>query len=239
MSGIYAWIPGISPYLITLTLTLLVYIFACYFHQLNKKAMWSYPIIISVVLLVSILTLTGTPYKAYFEGARYIHFLLGPATVALAIPLYAQLPNLRKMWLPIIGSILLGGIVAILSVVFLGRWVGLTHETLMSMVPKSATTPIAMALAEQLGGSGSLAAAMVLLTGTFGALAARPMFKLLRLDEDHGAGLAMGTASHGFATAKALQESMERGAYAGLAMGVNGALTAWIAAPLLHWIGVV
>ncbi|MCB6185356.1 LrgB family protein [Leeia sp. TBRC 13508] len=238
-SGIYQWIPNLSPYLISTTITLIVYVFAMQFHLKMNRVMWSYPIIISVAVLVTILSVTQTKYEDYFEGTKYLSFLLGPATVALAMPLYAQITHLKKYWLPVIGSIFAGSVVAILSVVYLGQWLGLSRETLMSMVPKSSTTPIAMALAEQLGGSGSLAAAMVLLTGTFGALAARPFFKSLGLDEDQGTGLAMGTASHGFATAKALQENLERGAYAGLAMGVNGALTAWLTGPILHWIGLI
>jgi predicted murein hydrolase (TIGR00659 family) len=183
--------------------------------------------------------LTGTPYTTYFEGAQFVHFLLGPATVALAVPLYAHFGKLRRMALPVLAALLAGSATAAGSAMLLAWALGGTPATLMSLAPKSVTTPIAMGIAEKIGGLPSLTAVLVILTGILGASLGRYVLDLLRI-RDHGVrGFAVGVAAHGIGTARAFQVSEEAGAFAGLAMGLNGLATALLLPLVLHWLGLI
>ncbi len=193
------------------------------------------PVLVSITLVVLLLLATGTDYDTYFEGGQYVHFLLGPATVLLAVPLYAQIHRLRRQWLPLSIALLAGSVTAIASTVVLGLGLGLGPSTLMSLMPKSATTPIAMGVAEKLGGEAALAAVFVMLSGITGAVAGIPLLRLLGERDPAVKGFAMGVTAHGIATARAFQHSNQAGAYAGLGMGLNGALTALLV-PLFAWL---
>ncbi|MFV9506230.1 MAG: LrgB family protein [Oscillochloridaceae bacterium umkhey_bin13] len=195
------------------------------------------PVLIAIIVLVTVLLITETPYQAYFDGAQFVHFLLGPATVALAVPLYHASAKLQRVLLPGIGALVLGATVGILSGVLIGRAVGLGDETLRSLAPRSITSPIAMGVADAVGGLPSLTAVLVILTGMTGALLAREALDLLRLRDQSVRGFAIGLASHGLGTARALQLNPEAGAFAGLAMGLNGAMTALLVPPLLRLLG--
>jgi putative effector of murein hydrolase len=159
--------------------------------------------------------------------------LLGPATVALALPLYRQLPKLRRAALPLAGGLIAGSLTAILSATAIAMLFGAPRVTVISLAPKSATTPIAMAIAERLGGLPSLTAVLVICTGVFGAVSARTILNVLRIEEPEVRGFALGVASHGIGTARAFQVSDEMGAFAGLGMGLNGLFTAFVVPVLL------
>jgi len=219
-----------------LTLTLLAYLLALWlFRRCNQHPLTN-PVLVAVALLVTFLSLTGTSYEHYFAGAQFVHFLLGPATVALAIPLYAQLKRLRRLWLPVGIGLLAGSVTGIASAVLLGRWLGASLPTQLSLAPKSVTTPIAMGIAESIGGIPSLTAAIVILTGIWGAMIARHLFDALRVRDPAIRGFATGVAAHGVGTARAFQDSEESGAFSAQAMGLNGALTALITPWLLAWL---
>jgi predicted murein hydrolase (TIGR00659 family) len=194
------------------------------------------PVLLSVVALVGLLLLTDTPYATYFDGAQFVHFLLGPATVALAVPLYHAERKLRRVLLPGLTALVAGAAVGVVAGVLIGRAVGLGDAALRSLAPRSITSPIAMGIAEQIGGLPSLTAVLVILTGMTGAICAKEVLDLCRFREPSVRGFAIGLASHGLGTARALQIDLETGAFAGLAMGLNGAMTAllvpWLLGPL-------
>ncbi|HEX9370716.1 MAG TPA: LrgB family protein [Roseiflexaceae bacterium] len=196
------------------------------------------PVLLTVIALVLVLLATDTPYAIYFAGAQFVHFLLGPATVALALPLYRAAPTLRRQLVPLLGGLLAGTATSVLSVVALGRLLGLDSLPLRSLTPKSVTTPIAMGIAEQIGGLPSLTAVFVILTGILGATFARELLDLARVRVPSVRGFAMGMAAHGIGTARALQLHAESGAFAGLAIGLHGALASLLIPLLARLLGV-
>ena len=235
------WVYLAASPLLGLTFTLLAYQGAMLINKRCKASPLANPVLLAVAVLVITLWATGTAYRTYFEGAQFVHFLLGPATVALAIPLYAQLGRLRRMALPLLIALLAGSLTAACSAVLIGYLLGASEATLLSLAPKSVTTPIAMGIAERLGGLPSLTAVLVILTGILGAVGAQGLYAVLRIKDPAIRGFAMGTASHGIGTARAFQVSEQTGAFAALAMGLNGLATAlllpWLVPPLLRWLG--
>ena len=229
------WVYLSATPLLFLTLTLVVYQGAFWIYRRADFHPLLNPVAISVAVLVALLKLTGTPYETYFGGAQFVHFLLGPATVALAVPLYAQLGKLRRALWPIAGALLAGAVTALVSAVGIAWALGASDLTLLSIAPKSVTTPIAMGVVERLGGLPSLTAVLVVSTGIIGAVGAKYVLDALRIT-DHGVrGFALGTAAHGIGTARAFQESEEAGAFSGLAMGLCGLVTA-VLFPLGVWL---
>ncbi|MGB7286924.1 MAG: LrgB family protein [Salaquimonas sp.] len=190
------------------------------------------PVMIAVVLIVSVLIFTGTSYDQYFEGAQFVHFLLGPATVALAIPLYRQFDKVKNSALAVSVSLLSGSLTASLSAIGIAWGLGAGDLSTISIAPKSVTAPIAMGITEQLGGLPSLTAVLVILTGILGAMIGPYILTLLGINNWEARGLALGTASHGIGTARALQVNEVAGAFSSLAMGLNALATA-ILLPLL------
>ena len=227
------WVYLAASPLLGLTITLLAYLIAQALYAKSRFNPLVNPVLIAVALLVMLLELTGTPYATYFEGAQFVHFLLGPATVALALPLYRQWPKLRRAAWPLIGGLVAGSLTAIASAVGVAALFGASHQTIASLAPKSVTTPIAMAVAAEIGGIPSLTAVLVITTGVFGAVFARSILNLLRVTEPEVRGFALGVASHGIGTARAFQVSEEMGAFAGLGMGLNGVFTAFVVPVLL------
>ena len=227
------WVYLAASPLLGLTITLLAYLIAQALYAKSRFNPLVNPVLIAVALLVTLLEITGTPYATYFEGAQFVHFLLGPATVALALPLYRQWPKLRRAAWPLIGGLVAGSLTAILSAVGVAALCGASHQTIASLAPKSATTPIAMAVAAGIGGIPSLTAVLVITTGVFGAVFARSILNLLRVSQPEVRGFALGVASHGIGTARAFQVSEEMGAFAGLGMGLNGVFTAFVVPVLL------
>jgi len=230
------WVYLASSPLLWLTLTLVVYQFAMWLHRRLDLNPLANPVLIGVGILVGILQLTDTSYQTYFDGAKFVHFLLGPATVALAVPLYAQLARLKSLLLPLLGALILGSLCAVVSAVVIGGIFGASEATLLSLAPKSVTTPIAMGVAERIGGIPSLAVVFVLTTGVIGAIGARWLFKQMG-EHDHAIqGFAIGIAAHGIGTARALQISEQAGAFSALAMGLNGMLTATLLPVMVPWL---
>jgi predicted murein hydrolase (TIGR00659 family) len=226
---------GTTP-LLGLTVTLLAYLVAFRLYQRTAFNVLANPVLVSVLLLVALLVATGTPYKTYFEGAQFVHFLLGPATVALAVPLFDQRGKLKRLAVPLALGLAAGVVTAIVSAIGIASLLGASRETLLSLAPKSVTTPIAMGIAEKIGGLPSLTAVLVILTGMTGAIVARPLLDLLRIDTHPVRGFALGVAAHGIGTARAFQVSEEMGAFAGLAMGLTALITAVVAPWLAPWL---
>ena len=231
------WVYLAATPLLGLALTLLAYQLAFTVYQRSGCKPAVNPVAIAVALIVSVLIATGTPYRTYFEGAQFVHFLLGPATVALAIPLHAQWPRLKAMAGPLIVALVVGSLTAALSAWGIGAVLGASRESLMSLAPKSVTTPIAMGVAERIGGLPSLTAVLVISTGIIGAVFGRSLYQRLHVIQDHAVrGFAIGIASHGIGTARAFQVSEQAGAFAALAMGLNGLLTAVSLPWIMPWV---
>ncbi len=220
-----------SP-LLHLTATLAAYQLAYRIYRATNNNPLANPVAIAIVVLIAFLKLTGTPYETYFEGAKFVHFLLGPATVALAIPLYHQLPKLRSQWLPTLVAIVVGVMTAGGSAMVLAQFLGASPETVLSLAPKSTTAPVAMAISESIGGLASLTAVLVILTGILGAVFGTRLLDCLGIEDETVRGVAMGVTSHGIGTARAFQISGEMGAFSGLAM----ALSAGAASVLVPWL---
>jgi len=226
------WVYLSATPLIGLTLTLAAYQLAFWIYRRSGERAWANPVLIAIVIITVFLMATDTPYPRYFEGAQFVHFLLGPATIALAVPLYAHWPRLKRMAFPLIVALLAGSLTAALSAVGIAKLLGATPGTVFSLAPKSVTTPIAMGVAEQIGGIPSLTAVLVILTGIIGAIGFPTLFRLLRIRDHAAQGFAVGLAAHGLGTARAFLISEEMGAFSALAMGLNGLLTA-VLLPLL------
>lgn len=220
------WVYLSASPLLHLTMTLIAYQLSLFLYRRGKLSPLLNPVMLSIILIVVILLVTGTSYQTYFDGAQFVHFLLGPATVALAIPLYRQFERVRRSAPAILASICMGSITAVASAVGIAWLLGGSEQALVSLAPKSVTAPVAMGITEQLGGLPSLTAVLVISTGILGAVLGPYVLRLFRVRDMAAQGLAMGTASHGIGTARALQVSEVAGAFAGLAMGLNAIATA-------------
>ncbi len=226
------WVYLSASPLLHLTLTLAAFQAASWVYQKGGMNPLLNPVLLAVVAIVAALLVTGTGYGAYFDGAQFVHFLLGPATVALAIPLYRQFDRVRRDAFALLASIIAGSLTAAASAVGIGWLLGASADSLISLAPKSVTAPVAMGIAEQLGGLPSLTAVLVILTGILGAMIGPGLLTLMGVRDWAARGLAIGTASHGIGTARALQVNELAGAFSGLAMGLNALATA-ILLPLL------
>ncbi len=227
MSGVaQLWVYLQTTPLLGLAATLLAWEAATFLSERARGHVLANPMLICIALLVALLLLTGTPYRAYFEGGQYVQFLLGPATVALAVPMHANLSRIRRAAPAILPALLAGSLVASLSAMLIARGLGASRVVVLSLAPKSVTTPIAMGVAEQIGGSASLAAVFVLLTGLVAVMIGPAIMRLLSVADWRAQGLAAGTAGHGLATARMLLVNETAGAFGGVAIGLNGVLTA-------------
>ncbi len=226
------WVYLSATPLFGLTATIVTYVLAQAFYLRMGQAPWANPVLWTVLALAAVLTLSRTPYPTYFSGAQFIHFLLGPAVVALAWPLWQRRDELRHRALAVLLAALAGGTATVSSAVGLGWALGLPEPVLRSLAPKSVTAPVAMGIAEQLGGIPALAAVFAVLTGLVGAVSAKYLFDRLRITEPTVRGYALGTTSHGIGAARALQVHPDAGAYAALALGVQ-ALLASLLLPVL------
>ena len=220
------WVYLASTPLFGLTATLAVYVAAQAAYERLGRAPWANPVLWSVVAIAGVLLATRTPYPTYFAGAQFVHVLLGPAVVALAWPLWLRRAEIRRRGVAIGIAALVGGLVAGGSAVGLGWLVGLPDDVLRSLAPKSVTAPVAMGIAERVGGVPALAAVFAVLTGIVGALSAKYLFDALRIASWPIRGFALGTASHGIGAARAIQVDADAGAYAGMALGLQVVLAA-------------
>jgi len=224
------WVYLSATPLFGLTATLVVYLLAQATYVRLGNAPWANPVMWSVLVIAGGLIATGVDYPTYFAGAQFIHFLLGPAVVALAWPLWLRRVELRERFGRVLLAALLGGAAASGSAMLLGWLVGLPHEVVISLAPKSVTAPVAMGIAEKIGGIPALSAVFAVLTGMVGALSGKYLFDALRIGTDAAGfaarGFALGTSAHGIGAARALQVDPDAGAYAGLALGLQVVLAA-------------
>ncbi|MGN1217269.1 LrgB family protein [Bacteroides sp.] len=206
---------------------------------LQKKTGWVLlnPILLAVAMLICFLKVSGVSYEKYQDAGSLVEFWLRPAVVALGVPLYLQLRMIKKQLLPIILSQLAGCVVGLISVTVVAKWLGATPEVIMSLAPKSVTTPIAMEVSSAVGGIPSLTAAVVIVVGLFGAIFGFKVLQVGRVHSPIAQGLSMGTATHAVGTSRAMEVSGKYGAYASLGLTLNGILTALLSPYILHLIG--
>ncbi|WP_431274306.1 LrgB family protein [Variovorax ureilyticus] len=224
------WIYLSATPLFGLTATLVVYLIATAVYARLGGAPWANPVLWSVIVLAGGLLLTRVDYQTYFAGAQFIHFLLGPAVVALAWPLWQRRAELRARFGRLLLASLLGGAAAGGSAVALGWALGLPHDVVLSLAPKSVTAPVAMGISEKIGGIPALSAVFAVLTGMIGALSGKYLFDMLRISTSPAGfaarGFGLGTAAHGIGAARALHVNADAGAYAALALGMQVVLAA-------------
>lgn len=223
------WVYLSASPLLWLTLTLAAYVAGDALSRALKRHPLANPVLVAGGLIVLVLLATGTGYATYFEGAQFVHFLLGPATVALAVPLWKNRALVRENLWPMAAALAAGSLAAALSAVAIVWAYGAPPSVLASIAPKSVTAPVAMELSKSLGGVPELTAVLVIATGIVGALIVTPLMNALGIRDFAARGFAAGVASHGIGTARAFQVSETAGAFAGIAMGLNAALTSLLA----------
>ena len=223
------WIYLSTTPLFWLTVTLLAWLAADALAKASGRHPAVNAVLIAAVIVGAMVLASGTSYHAYFDGAQFIHFLLGPATVALGIPLYRNRALVLRNLVPMMAALLAGAVVSIGSALGIAAALGAPRDVLASLAPKSVTTPVAMAVSERLGGQPSLTAALVILTGILGAVMVTPLMNALRMTDYAARGFAAGLAAHGIGTARAFTVDSVAGTFAGIALGLNALVTAVLA----------
>jgi predicted murein hydrolase (TIGR00659 family) len=226
------WVYLQAEPLFWLTLTIGCYLIGDFLYKKSKLFPLVNPVAISIFLISIILVFLDISYERYFDGAQFIHFMLGPATVALAIPIYKQFELVKKESTSIFFSLIFGSVFAIISTFILCRLFQIDNEVIFSMLPKSATAPIAMGISEIIGGIPSLTAIITVLTGIMGAIFGTFTLDFLKLKDMTARGFGIGLASHGIGTARAMSRNETAGVFSALALGLNGIATS-ILVPLL------
>ena len=211
------------------------------FKALQKRMGWVLlnPILLTIATLILYLKCADISYETYSEGGELIAFWLKPAVVALGVPLYLQLEMIKKQWMPILLSQLVGCLVGVVSVVLIAKGLGATPDVICSLAPKSVTTPIAMEVSNATGGIPSLTAAMVVMVGLFGAVFGFRMLDMGHVKSPIAQGLSMGTASHAIGTSAAMEVSKKYGAYSSLGLTLNGILTSLLTPMVLRLMGII
>jgi predicted murein hydrolase (TIGR00659 family) len=230
------WVYLSKTPLLWLTITIVVYLLVDTISRALNRHSLANPVLMAVAVVGTLLVVTGTDYQSYFEGAQFIHFLLGPATVALAVPLYENRRLVMRSLLPMTAALICGSVVACVSAILVAGFFGASRGALVSIAPKSVTAGVAMSISEGLGGDPSLTAVLVILTGVMGAIIVTPLMNLLRITDFRARGFAVGLASHGIGTARAFQVNPVAGAFAGVAIGLNALLTAAIVPIFVSWL---
>ena len=222
--------------IILLAITFGIYYVA---RQIQKWTGWIVlnPILITIAALIALLQLTGISYEIYKQGGQYIDFWLKPAIVALGVPLYQHLGQIRRQLLPILMSQLVGCLVGLVSVTLIASSMGASHEVIVSLAPKSVTTPIAMEVCKTSGGIPSLTAAIVVCVGLFGAVFGFKVLEVWHVRNPFSQGISMGTASHAVGTSRAMEKGEKYGAYSSLGLILNGVLTALLTPFVLKLLG--
>jgi predicted murein hydrolase (TIGR00659 family) len=213
-----------SP-LLWLTVTVLTYAVADAFSLATRRHPLANPVLHSMWIIGAFLLLTGTSYTTYFAGAQFVHFLLGPATVALAVPLYENRKAVVAAILPMLVALVVGSVSAIISVVVLAEVAGLPRDVVLSLAPKSVTAGVAMGISETLHADPSLTAVSVILTGIMGAIIVTPLMNRTGITDFRARGFAAGIAAHGIGTARAFQVDAVAGVFSGIAMSLNALVT--------------
>ena len=222
--------------IIMLAITFGIYYVA---RQIQKWTGWVVlnPILITIAALIALLQLTGISYETYEQGGQYIEFWLKPAIVALGVPLYQNLGQIRRQLLPILMSQLVGCLVGLVSVTLIASALGASHEVIVSLAPKSVTTPIAMEVCKTSGGIPSLTAAIVVIVGLFGAVFGFKILEVWHVHNPFSQGISMGTAAHAVGTSRAMEKGEIYGAYSSLGLILNGVLTALLTPFVLKLLG--
>jgi len=219
------WVYLSTTPLLWLTATLVAYVVADRISLLLHRHPLANPVLIAVILLVLVLRGTGTEFSLYFEGAQFVHFMLGPATVALAVPLIAQGRRVRRLIVPMAAALVAGSVTAIVTAVGLAWALGASPQTVASLAPKSVTAGVAMGISESLHADPSLTAVAVVLTGIMGAIIVTPLMNRMGIADFRARGFAVGIAAHGIGTARAFQVDAVAGVFAGIAMSLNALVT--------------
>ena len=227
------WVYLAATPLAGLTLTLVAYAIGWWIYARCGMHPVANPVLIAVAAIVAVLVSTRTSYETYFAGAQFVHFLLGPAVVGLAVPLARQWDQVRRLWKPVAGALAVGMTVATVSVVVIANVLGASPVTILSLAPKSVTAPIAMGIAQKLGGLPALAAVFAVATGIFGASVGKYVLNACRVRDMRARGFSLGLAAHGIGTARAFQVDADAGAFASLAFALH-ALVAAIVFPLVY-----
>ena len=222
--------------LLWLSVTLIAYAVADRFSAATGRHPLANPVLHAVWIIALLLALSGTPYKTYFEGAQFVHFMLGPATVALALPLYQNRRVVARAIAPMLAALVAGSLTALVSAVAIVKLFGVPQTIIASIAPKSVTAGVAMGIASELGGDAALAAVLVILTGIFGAIIVTPLLTLFRFRDWRARGFAAGLASHGIGTARAFQVNSVAGTFAAIALALNALMTAIIVPPVLGYL---
>ncbi len=214
-----------SP-LFALWLTVTAFWLGQQLYRKSRQFPLLHPTIIGALMVAALLPWLPLDYDHYFAGNQLLMFLLGPATVALAVPLYQQLHLVRSLWLPILLTVIIGGSFAAAAAVVIAHGFGASTETLLSLAPKSVTTPIAIAIVEETGGLTTLAAGAVMLTAAIGITLAPPLFRLLRISDPRIWGFCIGLNAHGMGTSRAFEYDNTAGAFSSLALCLTGSYSA-------------
>lgn len=205
-------------------ISLVAYEFGLLLKKKFKLAIFN-PLLIAILCVMGVLAVTGVDYEAYNEGGKYISYLLTPATVCLAIPLYQQLTLLKNNLKAVAAGIISGVLASLVSVLALAKLFGLSHEEYVTLLPKSITTAIGMGVSEELGGIVTITVAVIIITGVLGNMIAEVVLKAAHIQEPIAKGLALGTSAHAIGTAKAMELGQVEGAMSSLAIAVAGLLT--------------
>lgn len=220
------WNSLIHKPLFGLLLTLVVFQIALRFYNVCGRKAFVHPVAVSVVIIAAFLKFNHISYREYVQANDLLYFLLGPTTVALAIPLYREFHHIRKLALPVLITVLVGGCFAAASAVGIAWLMDADKQVLLSLAPKSVTTPIAIGIAQNIGALTTLTTGVVVFTGVIGVLLSPVVFYLLQLHDPRAQGLVLGLNAHGIGTARGFEINATNGAFATLAMGLNGAFTA-------------
>ncbi len=219
------WVYLSQTPLLWLSVTLAVYAVADALSLATHREPLMNPVLHSIWVIGLFLYLTGTSYTTYFGGAQFVHFLLGPATVALAVPLYENRKRVAAAILPMLAALLVGSATAIVSVMLFAEVAGLPREIVLALAPKSVTAGVAMGISETLGANPAITVIATVLTGVMGAIVVTPTMNRLGITDFRARGFAVGLASHGIGTARAFQVDEVAGVFAGIAMGLNALVT--------------
>jgi len=219
------WVYLQAEPLFWITLTLGAFLVGDYLYKKSKLNPLVNPVAISILIVSTVLLTLDVSYDRYFNGAKFIHFMLGPATVALAIPIYEKKDLIFKEIKPIIFSILLGIPFAILITYYLASFFNLNQDIILTMIPRNVTAPIAMGIAELIGGIPSLTAIITIITGIVGASLGTFALNIFKIKDMSARGFGFGLASHGIGTARAMSKNKTAGVFAELAMGLSGIAT--------------
>ncbi len=219
------WVYLSSSPLAWLTVTLVACLVADRIALVFRRSPLVNPVLIAIALVAAALWATGIDYRTYFDGAQFVHFLLGPATVALGVPLWRNRRLVVANIVPMAAALAVGSVVAATSAVGVAMLCGAPRDVVASLAPKSVTAPVAMAVSEHTGGIPSLTAALVILTGVLGAMIVTPLMNALGIRDWAARGFSVGLASHGIGTVRAFTVHPIAGAFAGIAMGLNAVVT--------------